>query len=246
MRIIVFTLCYNRAQILPFYLRHYSLFADEISVFDDHSSDGSRELLQANPKVLLRDWPYDTGIDEDLFLKHAYEWNRNAFQGGFDWVIWADPDEFIYAPDVRKVLEESAEFQVIQTKGYNMLGDGLPKDDGKSQIWQIHKNGVSAPVYSKPVVFKAKFKIGWNRGKHALEDCDPHISPEPRFKLLHYRYMGYQYTAQINAKNYSRCGLKNGDKNAAWSCAPDYKGEHSAAWAEKSKKKALNVVDAPM
>lgn len=245
MRIIVFSICFNQARILPFYLRHYSSFADEISVFDDHSTDGSRELLQANPKVLLRDWPYDTGIDEDLFLQHAYDWNIKAFQGKFDWVIWSDCDEFIYAPDVRAVLE-NADGDVIQTKGYNMLGDGLPKDDGKSQIWQLHKNGVSAPVYSKPVVFRAWVKIGWNRGKHALENCEPKLTSKPMLKLLHYRYMGYEYTKEINAKNYSRCGLKSGDKGAAWSCAPDYKGEHSAAWAAKMKHKALNVVDAPM
>lgn len=245
MKIIVFSICYNQACILPFYLRHYSSFADEISVFDDHSTDGSREILAACPKVLLRDWPYDNGIDEDVFLQFAYDWNIKAFQGRFDWVIWADCDEFIYAPDVRKVLSET-DGDVIRTKGYNMVGDGLPKDDGKSQIWQIHKNGVPSKVYSKPVVFKAWVKLAWNRGKHDLEECSGKVAPDPLLKLLHYRYMGYEYTKEINAKNYARCGLKTGDKNPAWTCAPDYKGEHSAQWAERMKKKALNVVDAPL
>ena len=244
MKIIAFAICYNQIRILPWFLRHYSSFVDEISVFDDHSTDGSREMLANHPKVFLRDWPYDTGIDEDLFLNFAYEWYPKAHPK-FDWVMWVDCDEFIHAPDVRKVLDESKD-EVIRTKGYNMLGDGLPKDDGKSQIWQVHKNGVVAPVYSKPVVFRPSIKIRWNRGKHDLEACNPKVSPEPMFKLLHYRYMGYKYTRDINAKNYSRCGLKSGDKGAAWSCSPEYKGEHSPEWAEKMKTKALNVVDAPI
>jgi hypothetical protein len=202
-------------------------------------------MLAKHPKVFLRDWPYNNGIDEDQFLLFAYDWYPKAKTGGFDWAMWVDCDEFIYAPDVRKVLEES-KYDVIRTKGYNMLGDGLPKDDGRSQIWQAHKNGAISNIYSKPVVFRPSIKIRWNRGKHDVEECSGKISHDPMFKLLHYRYMGGKYTAEINARNYARCCLRTGDKNAAWTCAPNFKGEHSADWAEKAKIKALNVVDAPL
>lgn len=245
MKIIVFSLCYNQADILTWFLRHYSSFVDEISVFDDHSTDGSRELLQACSKVVLRDWPYEPGINEDLFLQHAYEWYPKAHPA-FDWVFWVDPDEIVWAPDIRAVLEKNSQYEVLQTTGFNMTGDGLPPDDGKSQIWQVSPFGVPAPVYSKPVVFRPSAMIRWNRGKHALENCQPKISPDRSLRLLHYRYMGGDYTATKNAKNYARCGLLNGDKGPAWSCAPDYRGKHSANWAESIRNNKWNALEAEL
>lgn len=243
MKIIVFSLCYNQAEIIPWYLRHYGSFADEISVFDDHSTDGSRELLAAHPKVILRDWPHEPGINEDLFLQHAYEWYPKA-NPAFDWVFWVDPDEIIYASDIRKMLEDARDFELIPTVGFNMTGDGLPKDDGRSQIWQVSPFGIPAPVYSKPVVFRPSAHVRWNRGKHALENCNPKMAPFS-FRLLHYRYMGGPYTAERNAKNYARCGLKSGDKGAAWSCAPGYNGVHSSGWAESVRNSTWNAVTDP-
>jgi hypothetical protein len=136
--------------------------------------------------------------------------------------------------------------EVIKPDGYNMTGNGLPKDDGR-QIWEIAPMGVAAPVYSKPVVFQPHIKINWIRGKHALENCKPVVNETTPLKLLHYRYMGADYTRAKNAKNYARCGLLSGDKGAAWSCSPGYDGpdkEHSPQWAEFAKTKAFNVIEA--
>lgn len=242
MKVIIMMLCYNQADILPFTLRHYSYFADEINVWDDASNDGSREILQAHPKVVLRDWPHPgSGINEDLFLSHAYDWYPKA-RGLFDWVMWVDPDEIIYAPDIKEILERelASGTDVIQTRGYNMTGKGLPKDDGR-QIWEILKTGTSAPIYSKPVVFRPEVELRWNRGKHALESCSGKIS-EPLLKLLHYRYLGARYTRLKNAKNYDRCGGVGGDKGAAWSCSPQWKGEHSATWARSIENNTVEVI----
>jgi glycosyltransferase involved in cell wall biosynthesis len=243
-KVIVFSITYNCEDVLPFYLRHYSTFAEEIAVFDDFSTDSTRELLKANPKVNLRDWPHPgSGINEDLFLQHWQEWYPKA-RGHFDWCIIVDPDEIIFHPQILEALAAAKEndIEVIRPQGYNMTGDGLPKDDGETQIWRLSPMGVMAPVYSKPVIFQPRIKINWIRGKHDIENCAPVMIGDSTFKLLHYRYMGQEYTAAKNAKNYARCGLQNGDKGAAWSCAPNYVGEHSASWAEKAKMRAANVV----
>jgi len=242
MRILIFVITHNTADTLPFFLRHYETFADEISAFDDHSTDGTREMLAAHPKVKLRDWPHKTGIDEDLFLAHWQEWYPKA-RGHFDWVMIVDPDEFLWALEMRALLANHGA-EVIRSIGWNMVGDGLPKDDGR-QIWEINPIGVPAPVYSKSVVFRPHIEINWNRGKHALENCNPLVSSDYPIKLLHYRYMGADYTRAKNAKNYARCGLLSGDKGAAWSCSPSYDGpdkEHSPQWAEFAKTKAVNVL----
>ena len=246
MKVIIFTLTHNSAEVLPFFLRHYSTFADEISVFDDMSTDGTRELLKAHPKVILRDWPHRTGIDEDLFLAHWQEWYPKA-RGAFDWVMIPDSDEFLYSPDMigTLALAKSVGIQVIKPRGYNLVGDGFPKDDGHSQIYELNPMGVKAPVYAKPVIFQPDIRINWIRGKHDLENCDPVVGRETGMKLLHARYFGADYTRAKNAKNYARCGLLSGDKGAAWSCSPGYDGadkEHSPQWAEFAKTKAFNVL----
>jgi glycosyltransferase involved in cell wall biosynthesis len=243
MKVLVMTLTHNNADILPFFLRHYSTFADEIRVWDDLSTDGTVGILAQNPKTKINDWPHRTGIDEDQFLLH-WQAEYPKARGEFDWVMVVDSDEFIFHPIIDWILlrELAVGTEVIETEGFNMTGDGLPKNDGRSQIWELSQMGVRAPVYSKPVVFRPEVeRMDWNRGRHALGG-DPIFSSEPWLKLLHYRYMGADYTRAKNAKNYARCGLLSGDKGAAWSCSPNYTGEHSAQWSEEAKRKSFNVI----
>lgn len=248
MRVVVLAITYNCVEIAPFFLRHYETFADEIAIFDDASTDGTREIFAAHPKVVLRDWPHPgSGIDETLFLDFIYATYPTAANHNFDWVIVVDSDEFIYAPNVRGMLLAALAcgVDVIQTYGMNMLGPHFPKDDGR-QIWEIHPWGAPSGVYSKPCILRPTVEVRWCRGRHYLESCAGSVSEKPLFKLLHYRYMGFQYTQQRNARNYQRCGMLANDKGAAWSCAPDYVGEHSATWARDAVPQAVNVVDTPL
>lgn len=245
MKILGIMLTYNYADMIKFTLRHYSTFLDELWAFDDKSTDGTREALAACPIVKLEDWPYPgSGIDEDLFLNFAYETYPKAV-GKFDWVCWIDPDEIIYAPDIRQVFDDCiGKYDVIQSCGYNMLGEGLPKDDGVSQIWELSPIGVHAPLYAKPIIFNPSVKMVWNRGKHHLLSEGLRVTPHSCVKLLHYKYLGEEYTKYRNKKNYDRCGLKNNDKSAAWTCVPEWKGEGSPEWVSLARKEQFNVIDA--
>lgn len=251
MKIWVFSICHNNADIIPWYLRHYGQFADRILVWDDQSTDGSRELLKAHPSVTLFDCPWQ-GLNEDKNLHHAYDVYPSA-RGKADWCMWVDMDEFIVPwpiidGDVRKSLTSILfnGVEVIRTAGFNMVGNGLPANGyWHKQIYDVNPNGVSAPVYSKPVVFRPDAKVRWVRGKHALEEFQPTITAKPLLKLLHYRYLGAAYTAARNAKNFGRAV----DKGVAWSCSPEYRGadkEHSPEWAEAAKRNAFNVLELPL
>jgi hypothetical protein len=250
----VFAHCHNEAPILPFWLRHYAAFAEQIHVFDDHSDDGTRDLLIAHPKVTVHDWPGKDGMDETLNLKIAAETYPMA-RGHADWVMWPDMDEFLYHPDILGYLSRwHSERDVLYPWGFNMLSpDGLPPDDGHSQLWELIKEGVPAPVYSKPVIFQPYIKkIQWIRGKHQIHSSDPVLrigtvptdnpSDEWAVKLLHYRFLGVEYTRERNRRNYARAGIISGDKGFAWGVAPNYHGEGSPYWVQQMLPNRYNVV----
>lgn len=246
MKLWIFSVCHNESAIAPFYLRHYEPIADRICIWDDCSTDGTREIIKAS-KAELHEWPLATGLYEDVNLEFAYNRIETMARGNCDWVAWVDMDEFLYAPKMREGLDLAmqAGIEVIQTSGFNLIGDSFPKDDGR-QIYEINPMGVRAPIYAKPVVFRPEVHVRWQRGKHALENCSPVLSLKPQIKLIHARYFGAEFTRLKNAKNYGRCGLLNGDKGPAWSCHPDYKGEGSPEWVEFAKTVTFNVLEAPL
>lgn len=50
-RIHVYTICWNEERFLPYFLRHYGAFAEEITVFDNGSDDNSVAIARAFPNT---------------------------------------------------------------------------------------------------------------------------------------------------------------------------------------------------
>lgn len=227
----------DEAEILPFWLRHYEKFADRIMVFDDRSTDGTTDILKAHPLVEWHQFPYHRDMHEDDMLKLAHDTLKDS-AGHCQWIIWVDSDEFIYHPEIRPALEccRKKGIQVIMPQGYQMIHPGLPEDDGKSQIWELARRGFPDSVYSKPVIVAPGTKILWVRGKHEFDVGMPGFKmpvyvQEPSFKLLHYRYLGEDYTRQRHARNWKNTP---GDKVSAWAVRPfddDKTRLYSPKWA---------------
>ena len=229
----------NEQDMMPFFLRHYGTFAENMVFFDDSSTDATREIIRNHRNTDLREAP-SAGLKDDHFLSQIDLFSKHTM-GHCDWLIWVDIDEFVYHPDMLHTLASIylKGYEVVKTDGYNMAGDGLPEDDHWRQIYEINPMGVSSPVYSKPIIFRPESNIRWKRGRHDLEKCKPRVCKDSGIKLLHYRYLGYEYTKMRNLKNYDNVG---DDKACAWTCDPDFKGDHSPEYAERIKKEAFNVL----
>jgi len=203
---------------MPFFLRHYSTFADRIIVWDEASTDGTREAVKACPKAELRDWPFK-GLDDEKFLDAQNNWHREA-RGQADWVLWPDVDELLWHPSPRPFLVRARArgWDMVHSRGYAMTPQSPPPNDGRSQFYDICAVGAPTPNYDKSLIFNPACDIKYDIGRHEVKEFSGRRPPLSvwSFKLLHCHFLGLEYTQARNARNYSRAV----DKRYAWNYAP--------------------------
>ena len=100
MEIHLYAFCWNDADMLPFFFRHYDPIVSRYFVFDDHSNDGTLDLLHGHPNVEVR--PCVRSDPDSLILSLMSVcnecWKRS--RGWADWVIVTDIDEHLFHPDL--------------------------------------------------------------------------------------------------------------------------------------------------
>lgn len=206
MKIDVYTLMHNEAPIVPYFLRHYETVADRIFVFEDRSTDGTRDILQAHPKVTLLHVD-QTGVDDAYWVNVLWPHYKLLSRGQADWVICVDADEFIYHPRLRDVLDEkrAGGLQFLRAKGYAMLSETFPTTSG--QIYEECAKGVYDKSSSKWVIFDPAIHILFTAGRHrGPREITPGTSMQVNtgIKNLHYRYLGHDYFVDRVLRNQQR------------------------------------------
>ena len=235
-RIWVYISVRDEEDLMPFLMRHYLSVAQKVVVQDCGSTDMTRAIVQHyGAEFRGSDIPW--GMDERRRRDDAQQFVHEA-AGKCEWIIAPDADEFVLG-DFNRALGDAGRLHcdVLHTIGWTMHGDGLPKDDGKSQIYQLSTLGDLGGA--KPIVVRSGGDFLWSSGKHFIETQHTRIA-QPLLHLLHYRYMGGAYTAKRNARNYER----SVEKLTAWACHPDYTGNESARAAEMHKERGVNVLAA--
>lgn len=209
MTVHVYSVMRNEERLLPYFLRHYEQFADRIYIFDDKSTDRTREIAMAHPKVVLENLAIDTG-DKDADIVACFNTAYKQSRGVADYVIIADGDELIYHKDMLAALERAKQddIHLIKTIGYSMIGDMEPKGNG--QLYDEYEHGIRERGFDKPSIFNPNIEVVFDKGHHSAISTTEQV--QCNFLLLHFRYLSRDFYLERSKENYPRFGMQDKER----------------------------------
>lgn len=173
MKIWAYVIAWNEELMLPYYLRHYSQFCDKIIIYDNMSTDSTREIAESYGD-LVEVVPFEThGEFNDYIHIELKKQSIHDAKGHADFIILSDCDEFVYHQDLRSFLSEHSDHSVFYPAGFQMVSDGFPKDL-PDQLYEYVQWGEPSPWYVKPMIVNLNivYDLDWVEGAHEL---DPNI-----------------------------------------------------------------------
>ena len=238
MKILAAIPVYNEEAILKNCLDHYSSFCDKIIVWDNESTDKTREVARSYEKVEVRTFA-SQGYDEMSVLNVLADSKCEA-TGVYDWVVLPDADEIVVLKDgspVRQYLKET-DADYVRAAGYCFVhSPDEQKIDTDRPFISQRRYGYACDAYSKPIIFRPSAPIGLQPGKHdvaRLSECKE--LNDKKLALLHYEMIDFDmYVYRKNRRPLSEMNIKYG-----WSakrfCRPiEVIAEHWRAAVGKSK-----------
>jgi glycosyltransferase involved in cell wall biosynthesis len=186
----VYTVCYNEEKILPYFLRHYSSFAEKIIVFDNYSTDSSPDIVRSCPIADLRRFNTN-GTFNDLENIRIKNKSYKESLGKADFVIVVDMDEFLYHPQILELLRryKSDGVTLPKTIGYDMISWRFPRSS--KPFVENMRIGRESPSYAKRCIFHPEVDINFQVGAHTCNAAGNILeSNSADIKLLHYHYLG--------------------------------------------------------
>lgn len=183
MRVEIHSPMWNEETRLPWYLEHYGPLVDGIYLYDNFSSDRSKAIAMAHPKVTLRYYGSPELNNENMRLMKNNCWKKSRA----DWIIVADVDELLFHPDLRKLLE-TTEATVLQVgEAWDIISREIPED------WHAMRQVAPAPFYRKCFIFRRPQIKEINYG-HGAHHADPkgqvRLESPPELLMLHYQFIG--------------------------------------------------------
>lgn len=155
MRIHCYFINFNDIFYLKFFYDHYSKFCEKLIMYDQYSTDGSRELA-ASLGIEVRDFGRKGVLNDQWYLDVKNHCWKECRGKGIDYVIVVDIDEFVTVPD-------GLTGSLPTVKGYNMISENLPVKD----IFEIN-TGEPSESYSKQAIFNPDYieEINYVHGCH--------------------------------------------------------------------------------
>jgi len=207
----LYTICWDEADMLGFFFRHYDPWVDRYVIYDDGSTDGSLDILHAHPKVELRRFVRTNA--ESFVLSHRALQNEvwKESRGLADWIVVTAIDEHLHVPgrEMAGYLAEEADRGVtlIPALGFDLNHLDMPDDVGLLTQRIIH--GRPRIAFNKLSLFKpeALRETGFGPGRHgAVPQGDLCLPAQDNLVLWHYKHLGFIRNANREALQAERLG----------------------------------------
>lgn len=223
----LYTICWDEADMLGFFFRHYDPWVSRYVIYDDGSTDGSREILARHPRVELRN--FDRTDPDSFVLSHKamqdHVWKES--RGVADWVVITAIDEHLHVPGRRMAdyLAEQARAGVtlVPALGFDMNAPEMPADCGL--LTETVTRGRPRIGFNKLSLFRpdAIAETGFGPGRHAAEPSGDLVLPERDAVMLwHYKHLGFARNAEREASQALRLGRRDitqgYGQHYLWSC----------------------------
>lgn len=246
MKISLYAPCWNDAPMIPYFLRHYEDVVDRIFIYDDGSTDRSLELLGASPKVEVRTFEHRSDahcFDSRNLWEHAWKPDREEA----DWVITCNLDEHAFHSDLRGYLESclAKGITVIPSPGYDMIAQEFPAFSGR--LCDRILRGAPTAITSKTMIFKPKEieTMNFTPGRHKAAPVGKVVIPaDPQVRILHYKYIGFEYVRERHAELAAR--MRPGDRERRMGNHYDRSEEELREFFGKLESDAIYVPDDPI
>ena len=236
MRIDAHLLCHQEAPLVPYVMRHYKDWVDNIYLYAGYSTDGTEEMAEKlGAKIIFLETHNE--LNDAIFR----EMKNNCWKGSSaDWVIVGDFDELVYHPNIKDSLAKK-NATIIKTQFYNMYSDSFPTED--MPIIELVKDGTKAGTKMNLFRPSALAEINYGAGCHEAHPVGDVIIEEndnTDIWTLHYRNFGIDYVFKRNdhlAKRMSKVNLDN-----HWGFGVLSPKEETEAWLMNQKKHAFRVL----
>jgi hypothetical protein len=211
MTVHLYTVCWDEADMLGFFFRHYDSWVDRYVIFDDGSTDGSIDLLKAHPKVELR--RFERVRADSFVLSHTALQNEvwKISRGVADWVVITAIDEHLTVPgrSMAKYLKVCGAKGVtlIPALGFNMISDDFPEPNAR--LTDTVTRGKPDRTFNKLGIFNpaAITDTGFRVGRHSAQPRgEVRLPIHDILMLLHYKRLGFERTVQRQAEEGKRLG----------------------------------------
>lgn len=220
----VFAICYNEEAMLPYFIEHYQAMGANITIFDNMSTDKSKEIILA-AGCTYKTFDSNNQIRDDLYLNIKNNCWKNSKA---DWVIVCDIDEILEIPFSTKP------YTIINTKGFDIVGEPGTR------------NGVFNRMYSKHIMFRPNMmqEIRYKAGCHTCAPQGRIVGSLEQANLLHYKYTSEDSVFERHSTYQKRLSAQN--KEFGWGI--EYQNVEREKIAEKFKElneKAIPVPEVP-
>ena len=246
MQVDLYARCWNDAEMLGFFFRHYDQFVNRYIIFDDGSTDNSVEILRAHPKVDIRPFPAYEDPDSRIISNHkllevCWKESKNIA----DWVIVTDIDEHIWHPNIIGYLKRMKQLGVtlIPALGFDMIQENMPNQD--SLLSEVILYGAPSSMYSKANIFSPTHidNIGFGLGRHISNPSGQiKIPHSDELLLLHYKYIGFNRVLERHKKFLKRQRKKDLENN--WGIQYSWGEERLRMEFDSTFDRAINIKNA--